>query len=124
MSVRCHWRWASLARGGGAKLIIVTLAGAFAFAGTPQLYKWIHRRSARPAHSCVIMLPHSVKRVVPVGSDARPPATNHPTIQVTKELPALTPVWVRKLFWESCHYAHGPPRFTPGASVQVSGLLA
>ena len=56
MSARCQWQWASLTRGGGAKLMIVALGCGFALAGSPQLHERVHHSSGRPAHPYAIIL--------------------------------------------------------------------
>lgn len=123
MSAGCHWQWASVTRRDGAKLMILALAGAFVFAGSPQLHERVHHSSARPSHACSITLRNAGNCLKAVEQPARAMVVVSPVASLPQH-PNTISVWVPKLFLESCRYAHAPPRLTSNASVQVSGLLA
>src|SRR5215471_12633291 len=101
MSARCHWRWASLTRGGGAKLMIVALGCAFAFAGSPQLHKRVHQSSARPAHPCAITLRNAGRCVKPVARQFKV-AVAFPAVALRSKAAVIAPVWVSALFLQVC----------------------
>ena len=108
MSARRYWQWASFTRGGGAKLMIVALSAAFALVGSPRLHECIHRHSARPAHSCTVLL-RNTKGVKAIEDRARRPVGRMPTVTLAAPRVALIPVWVAKLFLEACRRERGPP---------------
>ena len=109
MCARCHRRWASWLRQGGAAGMIVVCACALALAGSPQLHERVHHAGSGPGHSCAITLLDAGKCIKGIESHAKPLVTIAPTVVLLAKLPALSSIWVPTLFLEACRYEHAPP---------------